>query len=349
MNTFLTIKEKQDWNYFIKRANSYDTYHLWEYHDIDPSGEPMLFVLQKGHLFIALPLIKRKIPNSTLYDLTSVYGYSGPVSNERFENLNEGLLQEFQDSFMEFMNKENCISVFSRLHPFINQRLLLNRFGGIYENGKTLYVDLTVPYEEQIEDYDKRLAKQIRNLKARNYEVVESSDRKAIKLFTEMYTENMLRVGASGSYFFKEEYFANLLEHNPETSTLMMVYDQGNPTGGALLLHSKDIIRQHLSATSIDYLKESPSKFITDEVSLLGRRIGARYYHMGGGVGGQEDSLFKFKASFTKTTLDDYTWRFIADNQAYNALVEERGAAQLKQGFFPLYRSRIAETAEITE
>jgi len=344
MNTYLTIKEERDWNYFITRSLRYDAYHLWQYHAIDSAGEPVMFVYLKDDLFIALPLIKRKIADSSWFDFASVYGYVGPVSNQEFADITDDIVSDLQMSFLEFMKSEQSVSVFSRLHPFINQHNLLDKIGGVIGNGKTVYVDLTVPHEEQESHYDRKLAKQIRNLRKKNYDIIDSSDKQAIRLFSEMYTENMTRVAATGNYFFQEEYFRNLLEKNQGTSKLLMVYDNGVPIGGALILYSNDIIRQHLSATSANYLKESPSKLITDEVSLLGRRLGAKYYHMGGGVGGREDSLYKFKASFSKLTLDDYTWRFIADHNAYNSLVELRGLSKnTESDFFPLYRSKIAE------
>jgi len=347
MNVYLTIKEQAAWNNFIRRSLKYDVYHLWQYHVIDQSGEPVMFVYQNDDLFIALPLIKRKISGSDWFDLTCVYGYGGPISNQNFDTLKEKHLVNFRLQFLDFMEKEHCICVFSRLHPFLDQHYLLQHVGGVSGNGKTLFIDLSISHEEQIERYEKRMARQIRRLRRMPYQILDERTDEAVSIFHKMYTENMVRVSASENYFFTEEYFANLLEKNKENTKLIMVYENGVPATGAIIFHTDYIIRNHLSATAENYLKESPGKLLTDEISLIGREMGIKYMHLGGGVGGQEDSLYIYKSYFTNQTIDDYIWRFIANEDAYNALVEIRGfAANNHSNFFPLYRSRIAEVLE---
>ena len=347
MDAYFIVREETLWNQFIMRSKRYDVYHLWRYHIIDQSGDPVLFVYQKNDLFIALPLIKRKISGSNWYDLTCVYGYGGPVSNYSLETLKQQDISDFKIQFLHFMEQEQCVCVFSRLHPFLGQHHLLGNIGGVSNNGKTLYMDLSNSYEDQVEGYEKRMARQIRQLKKQDYIIKGDIDDESIRAFHEMYTLNMLRVSASANYFFTEEYFANLLRLNPNHSSLLMVYDGEKPACGAIVFHSNQIIRNHLSATNEDYLKESPSKLLTDYISILGRRKNIRYFHLGGGVGGKEDSLFKYKSHFSRLTIDDYIWRFVANENAYNSLVEMKGLADAQESnYFPLYRSRQMEVAE---
>ena len=340
MHKIIIVEQEDEWNDYVNRSINYDCFHSWFYHTLDNSGKPFLFVYQEDDIFIALPLLKRKIDDSSLFDLSSVYGYSGPISNRPFEEIDDHLLLDFTDLFVNFMKSEDCICVFLRLHPFYRQDILLNKIGGVAANGKTVYMDLTISVDEQRSRYEKRLFRQIKQLRKQDFVIRDTRDAKHIKAFTEMYSENMDRVSASQSYYYSEEYFSELIHNKDFNCKLIMVFDGETAICGAIVMYANNIIRTHLSATAANYLKESPSKLLTDEISLIGRQMGAKYFHLGGGVGGREDTLYKFKSYFSGLYLHDYTWRFIADNDAYNAQVEIRGMRRMAQpDFFPQYRS----------
>jgi hypothetical protein len=67
---------------------------------------------------------------------------------------------------------------------------------------------------------------------------------------------------------------------------------------------------------------------------------------LGGGVGGAIDSLFAFKAGFSHRRHPYRTLRLVADQDRYDALIQERarrvGSSTeelLSTGFFPAYRA----------
>ncbi|MNY40347.1 hypothetical protein D3C86_1750850 [compost metagenome] len=94
-----------------------------------------------------------------------------------------------------------------------------------------------------------------------------------------------------------------------------------------------------MSATSEEYLNESPSKLLTDEISMIGRRLGKKIFHLGGGVGGKEDSLFEFKRHFSDLQIADRIWCYINDRQVYDELVLQRvPEIYSESAFFPAYR-----------
>lgn len=339
------IRNKREWDTYLNKSLIHEIFHTWYYHSLNTEGEPVLFVYEEDDFFIALPVIKRKIENSPFFDMTSAYGYCGPTSNIELSDLPEAASARFKSSFLGFMKKENAICIFSRLHPFLNQHHVLQNIGGLKENGTTLYMDLSMSLDDQRRNYDKRLSRQIRKLREKGYIIKELHTPEAIKSFTEMYWENMKRVNASAHYFFDEQYFASLLDVPEFENKLLLIYDGPTLICGALLLLSGNIIRNHLSATSPDYLKESPSKLLTDEISLIGRRLGKKIFHLGGGVGGKEDSLFEFKRYFSNLQVKDRIWCYINDDDAYNELVLKNGnGIDTESNYFPLYRRPIKKT-----
>jgi len=331
----INFQQSEEWTAYVHNSVNYDFYHTWHYHSLEKNGDPFLFVYEESDVFIALPLLKREIENSGLYDLTSVYGYSGPISNKKFADISDQILENFKYFFLNFMNTGRYICVFCRLNPFIDQKVLIEKIGGISNNGKTVYMDLSISIEEQRIGYEKRMGRQIRHLRKMPYIIKEAKTGDEISLFTAMYNENMHRLKAEKSYFFNEDYFAAIIKE--DSCNLIVMYDGIKMICGAIIMCCGGIIRNHLSATAVDYVNQSPSKLLTDEISIIGRQLGMKYFHLGGGLGGREDSLFKFKSSFSNLFLEDSTWKFVSDTVVYNDLIKER-KNDLNINYFPLYR-----------
>ncbi|PTQ99602.1 acetyltransferase (GNAT) family protein [Mucilaginibacter yixingensis] len=334
-----TVQYRKEWDDYVNRSLLHDVFHSCTYQSLNTEGEPLLFVYEEGDMFIALPVVKRKVEGTDFYDMTSVYGYCGPISNVNITELSEVILADFTAAFKRFMTDQRAICIFSRLHPFIDQCHLLENIGGVVENGSTLYMDLSSSIDDQRSGYEKRLSRQVRQLRNKGYLIKEATNADEIKAFVDVYHKNMDRLHAAPMYYFDEAYFTTILELEGFDSKLLLVYDGTVLTCGALVLLSDTIIRNHLSATSPDYLSESPSKLLTDEISVMGRRLGKKIFHLGGGVGGKEDSLFEFKKRFSNLQVKDHIWRYVNDREAYDAIVAKAGAdIDLQSGYFPLYR-----------
>lgn len=341
MKNVIMLSQKKEWIAYLKRAVNYDFYQTWTYHCIDKSeGMPLLYVYEEGDDFIAFPLLKRYIPDSGCYDLGSVYGYSGPFASKNFECLDVQLIVNFRKAFLLFLQEENIVSVFSRLHPFFNQDVLMNTFGGVFGNGKVVVLDLGISYEEQQNGYQERNRRKIRQLRQKGFFIKEGGTEADIRVFAEIYTASMLRLEASADYFFDETYFSTLLNAQEFDARLLFVCDHsGYPVCGAIIVLTNDIIQAHLLGTREEYMAESPAKLLIDEITILGRKLGMKYYNLGGGLGFKEDSLFAWKATFSPLTLNYQSWRFIADQEEYNRILDDQDIDHnLDIDFFPLYR-----------
>jgi hypothetical protein len=335
----LTLKQKNDWIKYVKLATDYDFYHSWHYHSISVSGNPILFVYLEAGNFIAIPLLERDIPDTIYHDLHCVYGYSGPISNLKFANLDKGLMDNFLNAFFSFLDKGNYVSVFSKLHPFFSQNELLQRTAGLFENGKTIAINLQQSMEEQRKQYRQTTRDSIKKCRKFGYVAVEGKSQSDIAAFTKLYQSNMNRVSAADFYLFDEEYFTKLVHSTEFDCKLILVYSNEDVVCGSIIMCTKGIIQGHLIATNINYLKNSPAKFLVDEISELGRKWDMKYYHLGGGLGFKEDSLFEWKLGFSNVILEFYSWRYIANKSVYNLLVEKSGNnIQSTADFFPLYR-----------
>src|SRR3989338_8773267 len=77
-------------------------------------AEFKLFKYEKENYRVVYPLLIRKI-DATWQDVTSPYGYSGPLSNR----IDPGLYQEFRLNFNNWCQQNHIVSEFIRFHPLL--------------------------------------------------------------------------------------------------------------------------------------------------------------------------------------------------------------------------------------
>lgn len=342
------------WDSVLTGCRGFDFYHLSAYHRLAErrgEGVACLIVYEKGDIRIALPVLvnpvttQRGLEGSSAMDVTSVYGYAGPLAS--CEGVPQTVVADFQRELMAYLRKNNVCCVFSRLHPLVSQSQLLDGIGSVLQVGPTVSIDLTLPNDEQQAGYRKGHRYDLRRLRRAGFICQKSETKTLVESFEKMYLETMRRVGADTRYMFDSRYFEGIFSLKPaETHLFICSLDEELACGGIFLLCNK-IVQYHLSATSEKFLHLAPTKLMLDEVRMWAIRRGAEVFHLGGGVGAAEDNLFEFKAGFSNRRHSFSTWNWIVDEHAYVKLVQararwesERGSQwQQRPGFFPAYRA----------
>ena len=336
MVEIISLDQKDRWNSIVRSMNRYDFYHLAEYHRLENSGRELLIYFHLKKTSIVFPIILRNIAGTKYNDVTSVYGYAGPLSNEA--NPDEQTVKVFQNELTDFFDSHRIVSAFARLHPlFINQEIILSGLGEVIDTNQTVGIDLSLPETEQKRQYAHSVKNQINRLKRKNVLVKKVKNREEIDLFIDIYQENMKRVNASEMYFFPNDYFYRFIEELP--ASLFLAYYEDNAICGSLVTACNGIVQPHLSATRNEFLRWSPLKLVWDYIRTDAIQKKENVLHLGGGVGGSNDSLFQFKAQFSDLRFSFKTWRYIHDEETYARLVSEKHSNHvLHSSFFPLYR-----------
>lgn len=330
------ITNKESWNEVLENFTDYDFYHTYEYHIISlkKDEEPILLVYEEEDSIIALPLVLRPIDNTDFYDFTSVYGYAGPLS----KNLNSSFnYVNFHSELNDYFKSKNIISVFSRLHPYIVQDEILQDLGEIKSLGKVINIDVSLPVDESRRAYGKSNKNQINKLR-RQCTVHKVTSEEEILEFVDIYYENMRRLDAKSHYFFDKQYFLDFVNISDFQTDILMVKDNdsGRYIAGSMFVKTNNIVQFHLSGTRTDFLRMKPSKLFLDEMRLLATQEGFTYFNLGGGLGSREDSLFDFKASFSKDFKTFKIWKYIVNEEVYKSLSSDN----VDSDFFPNYRSK---------
>ena len=335
------ITERKEWNEILKFFETFDCYHTYDfnYFSKQENEEPVLLYYQKEQIHIALPLLIREIPNSEYKDVTSVWGYGGPLCANLGSDFDQNL---FVEELNAFFKENKIISAFARLNPFIdNQEIVLDNMGIIEEIGEVVNIDLTKDIDTQRTHYSKTTKRYI-NKYGKLCTVKTSKEEQDILQFIDLYYENMDRVNAKEHYYFNKEYFYNLIQSEEfETDVLFATYDETNEIiSAAMMIKTNNIIQYHMSGTRNEYLKFTPIRLLIDQMRIKGTGEGYKYFNLGGGLGGRDNPLLQFKASFSKDFKKFKVWKYIVDQTIYNMLCKEKELLNKEEeiDFFPLYR-----------
>jgi hypothetical protein len=350
--TVLRTTDDAAWREALSEVAEHDFHHMAGYHRVAEQrgeGSAALFVYRSAGHTIALPLLLRAVDSTDPggpRDATSVYGYAGPVASHR--EIPVAVIDSFQRALREELERRHVVAVFSRLHPLIDQRELLAGLGEIRSIGLTVSVDLEQSLDEQWAGYSKKCRRIIR--RAVDAGVVCTPDYAGVHRgeWAAMYAATMERVGAASTYRYDEGYFDLLLTELGSVLHLFVASIGSTVVAAGLYSLCRGITQAHLGAFRAEYAAISPVRLLDDTARRWAAASGARVFHLGGGVGGREDSLFQYKAGFSDRRHEFATWQWVVDENTYDRLCRERdgqaGSREVDSAYFPAYR-RAVETA----
>jgi hypothetical protein len=341
-------QQQEEWLEVLSRVARHDVYHLPHYHRVEErqfKAAGHLFVYGEGDYLIALPLLLSPVEILPEWnDATSVYGYAGPVASHK--KVPEPIVRNFHAALAEALLERRVISVFSRLHPLISQYVLLSGLGECRTIGRTISIDLTLSPEQQRAQY-RRTVKSAVNRQQRKGKVtcLHDPQKRYLRDFISIYEETMRRVGAADSYYFGENYFGALVRELGPMLQLFIALIDGRPAAGLLVTICNSIVQYYLGGTRSAFLKFSPSTPLFDTVRLWANEAGAHAFHLGGGVGAKQDSLFHYKAGFSDCRLEFAIWRWVVAPEIYRELCDRWSRKNQLQAlepdtadYFPTYR-----------
>lgn len=315
----------------------HDVYHLPGYARVCGTHErwPVrLAIASSGDDVLVMPFMRRDLPRGVPgCDITVPYGYPGPVCSSADEAVQEALMGELFAGFADM----GAITAFIRCHPFLG--IGLGAYGPaarVVVHGDQVYLDLTAAPDDIASSFRPGHRQNIVALRHAGFSL-RIDDARDIAYFPELYRRNMVRLGADPYYHFPDAYFREIgasLVANAHYVTA--VSPEGRAAAMALVLVCGEMGQYHLSCTEDEYLKSAPSKLSILGMAQLCRDLGVERLNLGGGVGGENDSLLSFKAGFSSCRAAFATVRAVLDAGRYEELSREVDAPA---GFFPAYRS----------
>ncbi len=363
----LETKDKSDWTRIIDRLPNPDIYFTPEYAqiyeesyspDIDESfcGKSYLCFYGDESKYLVYPLIKRVINElpflkganglPTLYDVISPYGYSGPIFYGCEGQAAIKLLQDFFSNWDKYCKENGIVTEFIRFHPLLKNYEIFKEVRHVDERNQTVYLNLSMTEEELLGSLNKKTRNLMRKAEKNNVRVEITNDSIAMQEFTRLYLDTMQHNQAGAKYLFPLRFFQNSKEFLGGNISLFIARYEEKIISAALMMQKYNYMHYHFSGSDRNYLNFAPNNLLLWKAILWGKSKGYKIFHLGGGLSlSESDSLFHFKAGFSKNLSRFYTARIIHDEHLYDDLCSRRNSYDKKHektpgevDFFPYYR-----------
>lgn len=353
----IPISQYSEWDKVLKNFNNLDVYYLSEYvkaFQIHGDGEPILLQYTNGDYQAICVMMRRDIaldrlfynsslPHHEYYDLITPYGYGGFIFNS--DKLPQYIIDHFNNELVVYLKNENYVSAFFRFHPIIKNALLHSQSVDIVSLGKTIAMDLTTP--ELI----------WQNITSKNRNVIRKAEKSGIiikhgkgiellRQFKSIYDETMRHDNADDYYYFKDQFYLSISEDLINNYELFYAEYQNEIISIAIIIFEGNNMHYHLSGSKYEYRCYAPSNLLLYKAALWGYEQGYKIFHLGGGVGSGNDSLYKFKAAFNRNS--DYQFaigKLVINKELYSNLMMLRGfesdIVSSRINFFPQYRAHL--------
>ena len=317
----------------------HDFYHLPDYVALAAAGErgrPCALYIREPAGTLLVPLIIREV-TAGIHDATSPYGYPGPLQT------GDGLrTREALQRGLGLLSDAGVVAVFIRLHPLLNAAMT-DLPGRLVQHGETVSIDLPASPSQLWHQLRTNHQRDITRAHRLGFSARMDEEWRHLDDFRRLYRETMERRGAAPSYFFDEAYFRELRRVLGERLHLCVVEGDGQVAAAGLFVETSSIVGYHLAGAGRDLLHVQPLKTMIHFVAGWASERGNRIFHLGGGVGGANDSLFHFKAGFSPRRDPFRTLRVVLQPQVYRRLVRAAGgpapATTSEPAFFPAYRA----------
>ncbi len=326
------ITSKNEWDSLLSHTYGYDFFHSWEYHMISKElgdGDPIFFNIHDDKGGLLFPLLERTINKSYYKDLTSVYGYPGPLVYGKYDT---NKVRNLWVTFKEKLLSDGYISLFSRLHPIFTPDIITSTDGS--HLGSVVFVDLKRSINSQFKQYRKGHKSDIKNMIKLGVKCTYSCDSDSLNKFIYNYESTMKLLDADAKYFFPISFYRSLLQAKDFQTRIYSCELNGEVICSGLFIFCNNIVQYYLSGNNPNFRKIPASKLMLDTVRVDANTEKYMCFILGGGLGSNEDSLFRFKSGFSKQKLTFSVMKLVLNVSVYNKL----SVGLPETTMFPKYR-----------
>lgn len=280
------------------------------------NGTLEIFTVSKNEKYFIYPYIKiyNKI-FTDYFDITSPYGYAGPISND------EIFFQNGEIILLEYLKESGCISEFVRYHYNNKFNFFFKENIQNIHNRNIIIVDLKMNWskiwQDQFSSTNRNLVNKLDKEKF-IYKIQKSNIN--LKIFIEMYNTTMSNVNANEFYFFKDEYFYELFNKLKNNIYLATVEKNAEIYSCALFFETDLYITYFLSARNHKFKTPATNYLISKTIMYFSNK-NYELLNLGGGMSLIEDSLYKFKKNFSINSLPFFIGKRIHNKEIYDKLI----------------------------
>jgi len=348
-----SLNDAKEWDRIVRSFRNYDVYWLSGYvkaFQIHGDGEPLLFHYEDGNFCGINVVMKRdigkdkqlegEVDEGSWFDLVTPYGYGGWLVEGNGDM--DGLFSDYG----EWCRRHHIVSEFVRYHPVIENHRYSEDSYHVLPLGSTIAMDLSSP-ETIWSNFTSQNRNKIKKAVKAGVVIYNGRYPEIYEKFRAVYNGTMDKDHADSYYYFGNAFYESILQDLGAEGQVFYAELDGKVIAASIMLASNGKLNYHLSGSLKEYQKMAPTNLLLYKAALWGCANGCKTFHLGGGVGSHEDSLYEFKKSFNRSgSYQFYIGKKIYDEGEYKKLCEIRNIEYEKQaldeGYFPAYRRRLS-------
>lgn len=255
-------------------------------------SDPIVITYRDGGGEIHMQCLERTINGGPFRDLTTPYGYGGPLF------LGEPDAAQFAQELADWAVSENIVSAFIRFDPIQRNHTRFLPEATLISN---VVLVPTTDREEILANLSPRYRKQYRRALRDGMEthITYHLDAQLINEFRDAYEESMNRVEARESYYFPDAAWTTICEKQEELgASISRTTLSGVVHATALRFSRGQYAYNFLSATSDIGRRSHATEVDKINFCLHAQETGRTLVNFGGGLGGGNDTLLEHKKRF---------------------------------------------------
>lgn len=321
-------------------------YYQVEFLDVFYSGldlaKAFIYKDENHKPIIAMPFYLRPIEGSLsdgkpYFDVTSTWGYSGPLYNTE---LSTDTLKTFWEQVDTWYQDNNIVSEFVRFNPDDNHINYSGELVTIMNIIKGKLLDIETIWS----NYNRKVRKNINRARREElYTKIYYGDEitsKVIDLFYDIYIHTMDRTNAEEQYYNSKKKLTTFMKNCPNNCAIVLTYKDSTAIASEIVLLSNDSLFSFIGGTLSDYFSLRPNEILKHDVIDWGLNKGFKYYVLGGGLG-KEDGIYVYKKTFFPNDEHPFVvGKKIVNKEVYKNMSAKHTSDESDSDFFPLYRKK---------
>lgn len=304
------------------------------------NGKAELFFFENEKGRVEHVFIKRRITDTVngkqYYDITSPYGYGGPVIVKGEQSIK--LLEDYFDAFHNYCLEQNIISEFVRFHLHESNLIRTYYYGETAVIGPHVIRDLKLALRK---DMDREIQRSLNKAEKAGLTIHYDTTGERIKEFIKIYDETMKRNNASDYYHFEPSFFDDLHSNLKNKFIYVSAELDGKTISSRLSIFGEKYGFGFLGGTLKEYFYTQATTAVDYYLLKYLKDKNCCYFSFGGGFK-SNDGIYKYKKNFSKgEDIPFYIGKKIHHPHIYDQLViihKKTKEFDNDSHFFPLYR-----------
>lgn len=328
MQSLIHARDCARWREILALFGELDSTFLPEYHlayaGRTDQSEPLIWHFSQNNQHFAYPFLKTPITLNgeelAYCDISSVYGYTGPIATTSDKSFLETAWQAFDQE----AKQQNIVAEFTRFSPFNKNEQLAHPEATVLVN-RTLAVSYLPKSKELL----------LASLGTKNRNMLRKAEREGLiareldlpehlPAFRALYDETMLRNNAPVFFKYDDAYWNHLLSLDKIGLKLFGVFAAEKMVAASMAVVRGKSGLYHLGASLSEFSRLGAGNLSLFAMSCGLMACGANFINMTGGrTARADDPLLLFKKSNANSTAMFHIGKRILNHGAYNGIVNQ--------------------------